>query len=182
MDFTVALHPDGPPAASLIYKAAHGGRRQVEEGVDMHFPWLGIFFWVGVFTWFSIMAWSRYLREQERQKTLRAFAERGQPLDPETLEKLFPKSALMPEQRADSPEAVARGLMIGGIIAAFVAVGLAIGAQVIGRMESDALWGMSGAAAIVGCAGLGLITASVVTRRQNEAERRALLGTADKDR
>jgi hypothetical protein len=148
----------------------------------MRFPWIGVFFWVGVFTWFSIAAWTRFLREQERQKTLRVFAERGQQLDAETLEKLFPKSALMPEPRADSPEVIARGLMIGGVITAFVAVGLAIGAQVIGQIEEDALWGMSGAAAIVGCAGLGLITAAVITRRHNQAERQALLGSADRDR
>lgn len=148
----------------------------------MRFPWMGVIFWVGVFTWFSIVAWSKYLREQERQKTLRAFAERGQPLDTQTLEKLFPKTALMPEQRADSPETVARGLMIGGIIVSSVAVGLAIAAQIIGQMERDALWGMSGGAAIAGCAGLGLIIASVVTRRQSQAERQALLGTSDHER
>src|SRR4051812_22311859 len=123
-----------------------------EEHDIMDFPFLGFVFWAGVFTWLSIVAWSRYLKEVERQKTLRAFAERGQPLDPEILEKLLPKNAL-PAQSADSPEVMARGLLIGGIVTACIAVGLAIGAQIIGQMDRDALLGMSGAAAIVGSAG-----------------------------
>lgn len=147
----------------------------------MHFPVLGFIFWAGVFTWLSIVAWSRYLKEVERQKTLRAFAERGQPLDPETLEKLLPKSALA-AQPADSPESIARGLMIGGIVTACVAVGLAIGAQIIGMMERDALLGMSGAAAIVGSAGIGLLISSVMMRRQAAADRRALLDSSDSNR
>ncbi len=144
----------------------------------MHFPILGFVFWVGLFTWLSILAWLRYMKDLERQKTLRAFAERGQPLDPATLEKLLPKSSLA-QQNPDSPDSMARGLLIGGTVTVFAAVGLAIGAQIIGRMEEDALLGMSGGAAIAGFAGLGLLTASYLMRRQAAADRRALLDPAD---
>jgi hypothetical protein len=147
----------------------------------MDFPVLGFIFWAGVFTWLSIVAWSSYLKQVERQKTLRAFAERGQPLDPDTLERLLPKGALA-GQNADTPESVARGLMIGGIVTACSAVGLAIGAQIIGMMDRDALLGMSGAAAIVGSAGIGLLISSVAMRRQAAADRRALLDPADSSR
>lgn len=144
----------------------------------MNFPLLGFVFWIGIFSWLSLIAWTRYLKDLERQKTLRAFAERGQPLDPQTLEKLMPKSSIE-AQNAESPDSVARGLMIGGIVMAFVAVGLAIGAQIIGQIEEEALLAMSGAAAIVGFAGLGLLTSSYVMRRQAMADRRALHDPAD---
>jgi hypothetical protein len=143
----------------------------------MEFPVLGFIFWAGVFTWLSIIAWSRYLKEVERQKTLRAFAERGQPLDPDTLEKLLPKGALAAQP--DTPENLARGLLIGGIVTTSVAVGLAIGAVIIGSTDPDALTGMSGAGAIVGSAGVGLLISSMVIRRQMAADRRALLDTTD---
>ncbi|MET0281188.1 MAG: hypothetical protein ABW278_08690 [Steroidobacteraceae bacterium] len=153
----------------------------VTKGYIMEFPVLGFIFWAGVFIWLSVVAWSRYLKEVERQKTLRAFAERGQPLDRETLEKLLPRSAFE-NRNPQSPETTARGLMIGGIVTAFAAVGLAIGAQIIGQMEWEALWGMSGAAAIVGFTGFGLITSSIFMRRQAAADRKALLDPADRGR
>jgi hypothetical protein len=147
----------------------------------MDFPFLGFVFWAGIFTWFIVLARLRYLKEVERQKTLRAFAERGQPLDADLLEKLMPKSATA-GQGSDSPEAMARGLLIGGIVTASIAVGLAIGAQIIGYLDHDALFGMSGAAAIVGSAGLGLLISALVTRRQAAADRRALLEPHDGSR
>jgi hypothetical protein len=139
----------------------------------MDFPWVGVFFWVGTFSWFSIIVWTRYMREQERQKTLRAFAERGQTLDPETMKRLFPGSEIPADQRPDSPQSVVRGLMIGGVVTAFVSVGLLIAAQVIGHLAEEARWGLSGASAIVGFTGLGLLTAAYLLNRQLVAGRKA---------
>ncbi len=147
-------------------------------GFQTGFPILGFVFWMGVFIWLFIIVWSRYLKDLERQKTLRMFAERGQPLDAETLEKLLPKASPA-SHRSGSPVSAERGLLIGGIVMTFIGLGLAIGAQIIGRIDDDALLAMSGAAAIVGCAGLGLITSSWVMRRQAAADRRALLDPAD---
>lgn len=145
------------------------------------FPWLGFIFWAGLFTWFGIRAWSRYLAEQERQKTLRAFAERGTPLDKEMMDRLFPKSAWPQHPQGPwQPSAAStfRGLTIGGIVCLFAGTGLLIGAQLVSRMEPDALYGMSAAGVMVACVGLGLIvSARVVRRSSGEPERSS--GTGD---
>jgi hypothetical protein len=139
----------------------------------MRVPWLGIFFWVGFFTWFSIASWARYLKERERQLTLRAFAESGKPLDPETLEKLFPKHVWPqpPPPWSPTPKSTARGLMIAGVLMLFIGIGIMIGAQLVAHIEPDALWGMSTAGVVVICVGLGLITGSIVTRRLADRDR-----------
>lgn len=149
----------------------------------MRFPWMGVIFWVGVFGWFSFIVWTRYLREQERWKTLRAFAERGQQLDAETLERLFPQSSLRPDQRPDSPESVSRGLMVGGLVTAFAAVGLLIAGQLFfSQIADEARWAMSGAGAIAGMVGLGLLTASFLLRRQAAADGRKHIEPVDDNR
>jgi hypothetical protein len=133
----------------------------------MEFPWLGVFFWVGVFTWLSIIRWTRFLRERERQVTLRAFAQSDRPLDAEALAKMFPESgwsrALKP--RVPTAEGTSRALMIGGIVVLFAGIGLLVGAQVARGVDAHALWGMSTGGVIVGCIALGMITASIVVRR-----------------
>jgi hypothetical protein len=130
------------------------------------FPWLGFVFWVGVFSWFGIKAWTRFLAERERQQTLRAYAERGNPPDRETMEKLFPPAAMAASPPwQPSSETTQRGLMIGGIVTAFAGIGLLGGAQLIGRIEEDALYGMSAAGLISLSVGLGLLTSAWALRR-----------------
>jgi hypothetical protein len=148
------------------------------------FPWLGFFFWVGLFTWFGIMAWSRYLREQERQKTLRAFAERGTPLDKEMMEKLFPAAAWQQESQPwqSSSENTVRGLAIGGIVTLFAGVGLLIGAQLIGQIAREALFGMSAGGIIATCVGLGLVTSSWALRRMQATDKARVAGGSDDQR
>lgn len=133
----------------------------------MRFPWLGFIFWVGLFTWLSVIVLVRFLRERERQRTLRAFAESGRGLDGDAFERLFPRQAAANATGSCRPGAkcLARGLVVGGIVVLSAGVGLLIGAQLVGRLEPDALWGMSAGGTIAGCIGLGLIAASVVTRR-----------------
>lgn len=146
------------------------------------FPWMGVIFWVGIFTWFSVVAWTRFLRERERQQTLRTFATSGQPLDPETMEKLFPKHLLKAQMHgsdSSTPESTARGLVIGGMVVLFAGIGLLIGAQLIGRIERDALFGMSAGGVIAACVGLGMIAASIVLRRSIEHDRARLAAEAD---
>jgi len=146
----------------------------------MHFPWMGVIFWVGMFAWFSVVAWTRFLRERERQQTLRAFAASGKPLDAETLEKLFPAHAWPQHMQPARPNALsaARGLVVAGIVVLFVGAGILIGAQLIGRLEPDALYGMSAGGVIVSCIGLGLLTASVVMRRMFQSD---MARPADRD-
>lgn len=139
-----------------------------------HVPWMGIVFWIGLFAWLAVSAWAKVQREREKQQTLRKFAERGAPLDQETMEKLFPQPHVWapPEHRHGTPESVARGMAVGGTVMTFVGLGLAVGAQIIGRLEPDALYGMSTGAVVVGSVGLGLIAASFVMRRMDERSRR----------
>src|SRR5512147_836231 len=141
--------------------------------IHSEFPWLGVIFWVGVFTWFGVKAWTRYLAEQEKQKTLRAFAERGTPMDKETLEKMFsPGSFVRPSPAwQPSPHAGARALALVGCVILFVGIGLLIGAQLAANIEPDALWGMSTGGVIVGCLGLGFLSAAFILRRMREKDR-----------
>ena len=145
------------------------------------FPWLGFIFWCGLFIWFGTMAWARFLSERERQKTLRAFAERGTPLDKEVMQKLFPTAPWRQNQPdwRPSPEGTARGLMIGGIVCAFAGVGLLIGAQLVGQIEREALFGMSAGGAMAGCVGLGLITASRVILRMHARDKDQVVDAGD---
>jgi hypothetical protein len=155
------------------------------------FPWLGFIFWLGLFSWLGTRAWARYLAEQERQKTLRVFAERGTPLDKELMERLYPKSAWPQHPHAPghpgapwqpSPESTFRGLTIGGIVCLFAGIGLLIGAQLIGRIEREALYAMSTAGVMAICVGLGLITSARVIRRTQSGERERSSGTGDEAR
>jgi hypothetical protein len=145
------------------------------------FPWLGFFFWVGLFTWFGIIAWSRYLREQERQKTLRVFAERGTPLDKEMMEKLFPAAAWKQESEPwqVTQRNTALGLSIGGIVTLFAGIGLLIGGQFAGQLEREAMIGMSTGGVIACSVGIGLLVAAWMTRRLHAAERERSSGSGD---
>lgn len=145
------------------------------------FPWLGFIFWFGLFAWFAVASWMRYLREQERQKTLRVFAERGTPLDPAAMEKFFPGLTVEAHVRP-STEAVVRGLVIGGIVVLFVGIGLLIGAQLIAHIEPNALFAMSTGGVIVCCIGLGLVTASWVLRRMHEKDQARVTDAGDQVR
>jgi hypothetical protein len=146
------------------------------------FPWLGFIFWLGVFSWLGIKAWSRYLVEQERQKTLRIFAERGASLDKEMMEKLYPAMASMSPSESWKPtaEGAGRALAVMGIVCLFLGIGLLIGAQFVGRIEPEALIGMSTGGAIVCCLGLGLITASWALRRMRATDKESA-ATAGED-
>ncbi len=138
------------------------------------FPWVGFVFWVGLFVWFGIKAWTRFLAERERQQTLRAYAERGTPPDAEMMEKLFPASSWSPPQPwQPTPEATARGLVIGGIVMVFVGLGLLIGGQIVGQIEYDAMLGMSTGGVVASCVGLGLLTSSWALRRMSARDARA---------
>ncbi len=128
------------------------------------FPWLGFVFWLGIFGWAAFRVWSRIRIERERQITLRAFAERGTPLDREMMEQLFRACAPLRSWKP-TPEGTARGLAVVGTVCLFLGIGLFVGAQFIGRMEPDALLGMSAGGGIVSCLGLGLISSSWVVRR-----------------
>jgi len=147
-----------------------------------NFPWMGVIFWLGVFTWFSVMAWTRFLRERERQQTLRAFAASGQSMDPQTMEKLFPKhefTAHLQGSQSATPDSAARGLLIGGIVTFSAGIGLLLGAQLISNIAEEALWGMSAAGVIAGCIGLGLVASSFFLRRSIEREKARIAADSD---
>ncbi|MEJ0100331.1 MAG: hypothetical protein WDO12_11615 [Pseudomonadota bacterium] len=148
------------------------------------FPVLGFIFWFGLFGWFAITAWARYLSEQERQKTLRAFAERGTPLDKEMMERLFPTALWRQPQarRKSNEENAIRGLMIGGVVCVFAGFGLLGGAQLVGQIERDALYGMSAGGVISLCVGLGLLTASRMLARMQSRDRNPAADAGDEAR
>jgi hypothetical protein len=135
------------------------------ETMNEPFPWIGIMFWLGVFSWLGIKVWSRYRIEQERQKTLRAFAERGTPLDKEMMQKLYPAVGQGSGGWKQSPDAVARGLVVAGVVCLFLGIGNFVGAIFLGQIAREAMLGVSAGGAILGCLGLGLITSGWALRR-----------------
>lgn len=89
-------------------------------------------------------------REREAQhETLRRFVESGKPIDDELMDKVL-----------GGDKNVARDLRIGGVITLSVAPGLAILAWFISRLAEQALMPILGAAALVGCVGIGLLVAA----------------------
>ena len=89
-------------------------------------------------------------REREAQhETLRRFVESGKPIDDKLIDKVL-----------GGDKNVARDLRIGGVITLSVAPGLVILGWFISKLAEPALMPMLGAAALVGCIGIGLLVAA----------------------
>ena len=98
--------------------------------------------------WYSI-------REREAQyETVRRIIESGQPVDDALIDRVF---------RGDSRPDV--GLKIAGLIALFVAPGLAVLGWFIGQLSASWLMPILGASALVAFVGVGLLVASKVAER-----------------
>lgn len=89
-------------------------------------------------------------REREAQhETLRRFVESGKPIDDKLIDKVL-----------GGDKNVARDLRIGGVITLSVAPGLVILGWFISKLAEPALMPMLGAAALIGCIGIGLLVAA----------------------
>lgn len=98
--------------------------------------------------WYSIR-----MREAQHE-TLRRMAESGQPLD----------QALM-DQLLGVNKHLDRDLKVAGLIVLFIAPGLALLGWLVSLLSPPWLFPTLGAAALVGCVGIGLLVASKFVER-----------------
>ena len=107
--------------------------------------------------WYSI-------REKDAQhETVRRLVESGQPINDELMDKLLSLGS-------GSSERLDRSFKITGLIMLPTAVGLAIFGYVLGMQYPESQYPLFGAAALVGCLGLGFMVAANVARRWYQAD------------
>jgi len=149
----VGLHPRaGLPASLCTYQCVHVR----EKGM---YTERSLIMWVAIVAIVAVSASRRYLVERERQRTLRAALERGQPIDPAVLQNLAAKS-----ERIRSPER----LQGGGVIVIAAGIGLAILGYFISHGspgDQDAQMPLLGVGAMVACIGVGMLVAARLAGR-----------------
>ncbi len=101
--------------------------------------------------------WGRIRKREVEHETLRRMIEAGQPLDPQLTDKLLPLNG-------SSSEQLGIHLKTGGIVALFLAPGLALLGWFLGQQSERALLPLLGVAALIACIGLGLMVASAAVR------------------
>jgi hypothetical protein len=94
---------------------------------------------------------------REIETTIRLAIEKGQTLDPATIDRL--------RSRALSAQHTTRGLLVGGIVVLSVAFGLPILGWILSQQVVEVFYPLLGAGALVACIGVGLLIAATVTRR-----------------
>ena len=119
---------------------------------------LGAFgFWLFVAVIVVAGIWNQVRKREVEHETLRRMIEGGQPLDQRLTDRLLPLNG-------NSSEQLDVHLKTGGIIALFLAPGLALLGWFLGQQSERALLPLLGVAALVACIGLGLMVASAVVR------------------
>lgn len=104
-----------------------------------------------------------YKKRELAIEPLRAAIERGQPLDPQLVERL-----MAPEPRDERLNPM--HLRVGGIITIAAAVGLAILAFLLAQLVPVAFYPLLGAAAVATCTGVGLLISARVAERQGDRQ------------
>ena len=101
---------------------------------------------------------SSVFRHRETQKTIRQAIEKGQQLDPATVERLL--------QVDRPPPPNPHGFLVGGIVLIFLGAGLATMGAFISMQSSDALYPLLGVGAMLGLLGLSLLVAGAVVGKK----------------
>jgi hypothetical protein len=124
-------------------------------------------FWMFIAVCVVAAAWGSIARNRESQKTIRQAIEKGQTLDPQTIERLLMSNRPPPPNPA--------GFLVGGLVLVCIAVGLPIMGWFIslgGGPQSDGpLYPMIGVGCLVGLLGVALLIASFLLRKSNGADR-----------
>jgi hypothetical protein len=110
---------------------------------------------------------SSVIRNRETQKTIRQAIERGQTLDPATLERLMHGAT----PAGQTPAQARFGFIAGGIIMLCIGAGLAVMGWFISLQSHDAFYPMLGVGSLVGLIGVGLLIASVFAGKGDGAGR-----------
>ena len=106
-------------------------------------------------------------RYRETQKTIRQAIEKGQTLDPATLERLM-HGGSPPTQ---SPAQTRFGFIVGGVIMLCIGAGLAVMGWFISLTNHQPVYPMLGVGALVGMIGVGLLIASAFASGRDGAGR-----------
>lgn len=106
-----------------------------------------------------IPAWLKSRERRDMQETVRKAIEKGQALPPELIESL---SAV----EIKSPPSAAKDMRVGVILLA-VSLGIALLAQAMAFIESEALYPILGAAAIPGAIGLAFVILSFFNKNKD---------------
>ena len=124
-------------------------------------------FWAFVAVCVAAGAAQAIFRNRETQKTIRLAIEKGQTLDPATLERLLKGNA-----PATAPPSQTRfGLITGGIVMLSIGAGLAVMGWFISLDQPGALHPMLGVGCLVGLIGVALLLASRFAGKFNGADR-----------
>ena len=124
-------------------------------------------FWAFVAVCVAAGAAQAIFRNRETQKTIRLAIEKGQTLDPATLERLLqghvPATPAAPQARF--------GLITGGIVMLCIGIGLAVMGWFISLDQPEAFHPMLGVGCLVGLIGVALLIASRFAVKPNGSER-----------
>jgi Domain of unknown function (DUF6249) len=124
-------------------------------------------FWMFVAVCVVAGAWGSISRNRESQKTIRQAIDKGQTLDPQTIERLLHSNRPPPPNPA--------GFLVGGLVLICIGVGLPVMGWFIqlggGQNSGGAFYPMIGVGCLVGLLGVALLIASVLVRKPNGADR-----------
>ncbi len=102
--------------------------------------------------------WYAIRENDAKQETLRRMIDSGN-VDEELIDRVF-----------GGDKDVPRDLRIGGVITISVSAGLALLAYFVSRANAEALMPILGAAALVGCIGVGLLAAAKASERSQRRD------------
>ena len=106
---------------------------------------------------------SSVIRNRETQKTIRQAIEKGQTLDPATLDRLLHGGT-----PAAQPAGQTRfGMITGGLIMLCIGAGLGVMGWFISFNKQEAFYPMLGVAFLVGMIGVGLLISSAFVSKSN---------------
>jgi hypothetical protein len=116
-----------------------------------------VVFWLGVAAVIVASMILGLLRRREVERTIRLAIEKGQALDPATVE------ALRGHLRDSRQDTFSR-LLIAGIVTLSAGGGLALMGWIMSKQAPDLLYRLLGAGAMLGCVSLGQIVAAFAVR------------------
>lgn len=132
-------------------------------GITVGTGLLALGFWSFVAAVAVAGIWDGIRKREAQHETLRRMIESGQPVNPALMDRLL---SLSP----GGDERLGRDLKVGGLVALFSSIGLALLAWFVGQVSPQWLLPILGVSALVACIGIGLLAASLVIGRQSRRD------------
>jgi hypothetical protein len=121
-------------------------------------------FWMFIAVIVGLSLASGAFRHYQTQQTIRKAIERGDKLDPETLERIV--ATERPKVPPPYP-----GLIIGGVLMLCIGAGLCVIGWTMSHVHPEQLYQGLGAGAMCGLIGVGLLVAAVLIGRDMKARK-----------